>query len=141
MMFVIVVGIIFSMITMIATSKGAEEVKTNEGYKEYRLPDDPNWLAMAILRENSWKNIKSCLSVPEHNVCTDLKERQINSTSTELDQNELTPTQVFLSLIALQIFLSFLVILHFDFVDGRSLSELMANLQQRYCSQDIYVRF
>ncbi|MBA0633203.1 hypothetical protein Goshw_008766, partial [Gossypium schwendimanii] len=93
MMFVIIVGIIFSMITMIATSKGAEEVKTREGYKEYRLPDDPNWLAMAILKEKSWESIKSCLTVPEHNVCTDLKERQINSTATELDQNELTPIQ------------------------------------------------
>ncbi|XP_017637347.1 tetraspanin-8-like [Gossypium arboreum] len=93
MMFAIIVGIIFSMIMMIATSKEAEEVKTREGYKEYRLPDDPSWLAMAILKENSWESIKSCLTVPEHNVCTDLKERQINSTATELDQNELTPIQ------------------------------------------------
>ena len=50
---------IVHLFALIVTNKGAGEVVSNRGYKEYRLGDYFNWLQKRV---NNVKNSETCLS-------------------------------------------------------------------------------
>lgn len=70
-MFLLIVALFFfTIFTFVVTNKGAGEVLSGKGYKEYRLGDYSNWLQKRVNSTKNWNKIKSCLQ--DSKVCQSL---------------------------------------------------------------------
>ncbi|KAL5191265.1 Tetraspanin-7 [Glycine soja] len=61
MFILIIVVSAFTVFAFVVTNKGAGEVVSNRGYREYRLGDYSNWLQNRVTNPHTWNRIKSCL--------------------------------------------------------------------------------
>lgn len=80
----------FTIFAFVVTSKGAGEVVSGRGYKEYRLGDYSNWLQKRVLNDGNWAKIRSCIR--DSKVCNSLSEK--NQTFDEFINDNLSPLQV-----------------------------------------------
>lgn len=89
-MFLLIVAVFcFTVFAFVVTNKGAGEVVSGRGYKEYRLGDYSNWLQKRVNNNKNWNKIKVCLA--DSNVCKKLGQ----STDAEavFYQRHLSPIQ------------------------------------------------
>ncbi|XP_073296578.1 tetraspanin-8-like [Primulina huaijiensis] len=70
MFLLIVLLFCFTIFAFVVTNKGAGEVISGKGYKEYRLGDYSNWLQKRVNR--NWGKISSCLA--DSKICQSLIE-------------------------------------------------------------------
>ncbi|KAF6155072.1 hypothetical protein GIB67_035819 [Kingdonia uniflora] len=70
MFLLIVLLFCFTIFAFVVTNKGAGEVVSERGYKEYKLGDYSNWLQKRVNGDKNWRKIKSCLI--DSNVCKSL---------------------------------------------------------------------
>ncbi|KAM0021024.1 putative tetraspanin/Peripherin [Helianthus debilis subsp. tardiflorus] len=70
MFLLIVLLFCFTIFAFVVTNKGAGEVVSGKGYKEYRLGDYSGWLQNRVSSEKNWNKIKSCLQ--DSKVCKSL---------------------------------------------------------------------
>ncbi|GAB4853622.1 Tetraspanin-8 [Ancistrocladus abbreviatus] len=80
----------FTIFAFVVTNKGAGEVLSGKGYKEYRLGDYSNWLQKRVGDTKDWNRIKSCLI--DGKVCDSLKKENSTPASQFYAQN-LSPIQ------------------------------------------------
>nr|DAD42103.1 TPA_asm: hypothetical protein HUJ06_000333 [Nelumbo nucifera] len=69
MFLLIVLLFCFTIFAFVVTNKGAGEVLSGKGYKDYKLGDYSNWLQKRV-NNNNWRKIKSCLM--DSHVCKSL---------------------------------------------------------------------
>ncbi|CAK7338098.1 unnamed protein product [Dovyalis caffra] len=91
MFLLIVVLFCFTIFAFVVTNKGAGEVLSGKGYKEYKLGDYSNWLQKRVTSEKNWRKIKSCLI--DAKVCNDFQQRYMNDTVQELYTRHLSALQ------------------------------------------------
>ncbi|KAH7671792.1 Tetraspanin/Peripherin protein [Dioscorea alata] len=89
MFLLIVVVFCFTIFAFVITNKGAGEIVSGRGYKEYRLGDYSNWLQKRVDAEKNWLKIRSCIQ--ESKVCRRMEER--NQTLNEFLRDDLSPLQ------------------------------------------------
>ncbi|CAK9140292.1 unnamed protein product [Ilex paraguariensis] len=82
MFLLIVLLFCFTIFAFVVTNKGAGEVVSERGYKEYRLGDYSNWLQKRVNSQKNWNRIKSCLQ--DSKVCRSL-----------IDDGSNTPAETF----------------------------------------------
>ncbi|XP_042402437.1 tetraspanin-8-like isoform X2 [Zingiber officinale] len=90
MFILIVVLTVFTVFAFVVTNKGAGEVTSNRGYKEYRLGDYSHWLQKRVENSKNWARIRACLS--EAKVCQSLRES--NQTFNQFISDNLSPIEV-----------------------------------------------
>ncbi|KHN34762.1 hypothetical protein glysoja_032938 [Glycine soja] len=91
-MFVLIVLLFaFTIFAFVVTNKGAGEVVSNRGYKEYRLGDYSNWLQKRVNNTKTWNRIRSCLQSGK--VCTEFQSKFLNDTVTEFYSENLSALQ------------------------------------------------
>jgi hypothetical protein len=92
-MFVLIVLLFcFTIFAFAVTNKGAGEVVSNKGYKEYRLGDYSHWLQKRVSGTKNWNKIKSCLI--DGKVCKSLIDDGANNNTLEqFYQKNLSPIQ------------------------------------------------
>lgn len=95
------------------TNKGAGEVLSGKGYKEYRLGEYSNWLQKRVNNTKNWNRIKSCLQ--DGKVCQSLSQDKVGETVQEFYAEQLSPIQVW-CLFQIWVLCSFHSILSFDSV-------------------------
>ncbi|XXG51733.1 hypothetical protein AAC387_Pa03g0239 [Persea americana] len=89
MFLLIILLFCFTVFAFVVTNKGAGQVVSGKGYKEYRLGDYSNWLQKRVNNNKNWRKIQSCLA--DSNICKKLGESQ--DTKDEFDQRNLSPIQ------------------------------------------------
>ncbi|PKA52866.1 Tetraspanin-7 [Apostasia shenzhenica] len=89
MFLLIVLLFCFTIFAFVVTNKGAGEIASNRGYKEYRLGDYSNWLQKRVNGNSNWDKIRSCIR--DSKVCDSLRER--NQTFDEFIKDNLSPIQ------------------------------------------------
>lgn len=92
--FVFLIIILIFCITVFAfvvTNKGAGEVVSNRGFKEYRLGDYSHWLKKQINKSSNWKKIQSCIQ--DAKICKKLADGRIKQTAEEFYSSNLSPIQ------------------------------------------------
>lgn len=90
-MFILIVLVFcFTVFAFVVTNKGAGEVVSGRGYKEYRLGDYSNWLQKRVNSDKNWARIRSCLQ--DSNVCRSMQ--QGNETMDQFFRDNLSPIQV-----------------------------------------------
>ncbi|XP_078443824.1 tetraspanin-8-like [Wolffia australiana] len=67
MFLLIVLVFCFTVFAFVVTNKGAGEVVSGHGYREYRLGDYSHWLQKRVNNAENWVKIRSCLHAS--NVC------------------------------------------------------------------------
>ncbi|GAB4838177.1 Tetraspanin-8 [Ancistrocladus abbreviatus] len=80
----------FTIFAFVVTNKGAGEVLSGKGYKEYKLGDYSNWLQKRVNNTKNWNRIKSCLI--DGKVCESLKEEN-GTTASDFYAKNLSPIQ------------------------------------------------
>ena len=78
MFLLIVLLFCFTIFAFVVTNKGAGEVLSGKGYKEYRLGDYSNWLQKRVNNTKNWNRIKSCLQ--DGKVCQSLSQDKVGET-------------------------------------------------------------
>ncbi|KAF6146368.1 hypothetical protein GIB67_020462 [Kingdonia uniflora] len=61
MFLLIVLLFCFTIFAFVVTNKGAGEVVSERGYKEYNFGDYSNWLQKRVNGNKNWRKINSCL--------------------------------------------------------------------------------
>ncbi|XP_058113922.1 tetraspanin-8-like [Magnolia sinica] len=89
MFLLIVVLFCFTIFAFVVTNKGAGEVVSDRGYKEYRLGDYSNWLQKRVSNTKNWRKIKSCLQ--DSKICDSLEKK--NFQQNDFFQEHLSPIQ------------------------------------------------
>ncbi|KAF3339202.1 tetraspanin-8-like protein [Carex littledalei] len=89
MFFLILLLFCFTIFAFVVTNKGAGEVVSGRGYKEYRLGDYSDWLQKRVNSTKNWSKIRSCLI--DSKVCQSLEEK--NESYAEFYQEHLSPVQ------------------------------------------------
>lgn len=86
-MFLFIIALFcFTVIAYAMTIKGAGEVVSNQGFKEYQLGDYSNWLQRAVDNSANWQRIKICIQ--DAKICKNLADDSINETAPEFyDKN------------------------------------------------------
>lgn len=72
MFLLIVLLFCFTVFAFVVTNKGAGQVLSNRGYKDYRLGDYSNWLQKRVQDSSNWRKIKSCIQ--DAKICQDLEK-------------------------------------------------------------------
>ncbi|GLT80439.1 hypothetical protein SLA2020_518780 [Shorea laevis] len=91
MFILILVGICFTVFAFVVTNKGAGEVVSGRGYKQYRLGDYSNWLQKRVNDTKNWNKIKSCLI--DSKVCSTFNEKYLQDKVEQFYKEELTAIQ------------------------------------------------
>ncbi|XP_057967110.1 tetraspanin-8-like [Malania oleifera] len=78
MFLLIVLLFCFTIFAFVVTNKGAGEVLSGKGYKEYRLGEYSNWLQDRVNNGKNWNRIKSCLH--DSKVCQSMANGVANDT-------------------------------------------------------------
>ncbi|KAI4376277.1 hypothetical protein MLD38_014059 [Melastoma candidum] len=81
----------FTVFTFVVTNKGAGEVLSGRGYKEYRLGDYSNWLQKRVNSSSNWNKIRSCLV--DSKVCSGFASKYLNDTVNEFYLENLSALQ------------------------------------------------
>ncbi|XP_074273670.1 tetraspanin-8-like [Silene latifolia] len=81
---------IFTIFAFVVTNKGAGEVISNKGYKDYKLGDYSNWLQKRVDNNKNWNRIKSCLI--DGKVCQSLVDEK-NTPANQFFAKNLSPIQ------------------------------------------------
>lgn len=76
----------------VVTNKGAGEVLSGRGYKEYRLGDYSDWLQKRVNNTKNWNKIKSCLI--DSKVCSSFHDKYLNDTVEQFYSEHLSSVQV-----------------------------------------------
>lgn len=71
MFLLIVLLFCFTVFSFAVTNKGAGEVLSGKGYKDYRLGDYSTWLQRRVRSSQNWNHIKNCIA--DAHVCDSLK--------------------------------------------------------------------
>ncbi|CAA6662267.1 unnamed protein product [Spirodela intermedia] len=74
MFLLIVLVFCFTIFAFVVTNKGAGQVVSGRGFKEYRLGDYSNWLQKRVTNTKNWNKIKSCLV--DGKVCQTLQAKK-----------------------------------------------------------------
>ncbi|MQM22400.1 hypothetical protein Taro_055453 [Colocasia esculenta] len=89
-MFILIVLVFcFTIFAFVVTNRGAGEVVSGRGYKEYRLGDYSNWLQKRVNNGKNWARIRSCLQ--DSKVCKNMQ--QANESLDQFKQENLSPIQ------------------------------------------------
>lgn len=75
MFLLIVIVLCFTIFAFFVTNKGAGEVVSGRGYKEYKLGDYSNWLQKRVEDSKNWKSFRSCIQ--QSHVCENLADENI----------------------------------------------------------------
>ena len=74
-MFILIVLVFcFTVFAFVVTNKGAGEVVSGRGFKEYRLGDYSNWLRNRVTNDKNWNKIRACLA--DGKICNALETKQ-----------------------------------------------------------------
>lgn len=95
MFLLIVVLVAYTIFVFAITNKGAGNVLSGKGYKEYKLGDYSNWLQKRVNSTKNWNKIKSCLI--DSKVCSDFQDKYLNDTLPEFYKENLSALQVFIT--------------------------------------------
>ncbi|OVA06909.1 Tetraspanin [Macleaya cordata] len=90
MFILIVVLFSFTVFAFVVTNKGAGEVVSERGYKEYKLGDYSNWLQKRVNNNKNWNRIRSCLQ--DGKVCKSLTD-EVNVGMDQFYKKHLSPIQ------------------------------------------------
>ncbi|KAI8565783.1 hypothetical protein RHMOL_Rhmol03G0288500 [Rhododendron molle] len=88
MFLLILVLFFFTVFAFVVTNKGAGEVVSGKGYKEYRLGDYSHWLQKRVNSTKNWSKIKSCLK--DGKVCQSLVDQGVNTTVEQFSKENLS---------------------------------------------------
>ncbi|GMI83987.1 tetraspanin7 [Hibiscus trionum] len=88
---VVLLGIYNTVFALLVLNKGAGEVLSGKGYKEYRLQDYSKWMQKRVNNESTWFTIKSCLA--DSKVCTNFHTHHLNDTVQEFYKAHLSALQ------------------------------------------------
>ncbi|KAK4759781.1 hypothetical protein SAY87_022912 [Trapa incisa] len=91
MFLLIVILFCFTIFAFVVTNKGAGEVLSGKGYKEYRLGDYSNWLQKKVNNTKNWNKIKSCLI--DSKVCSSFSDKYLSDTASQFYSENLSPIQ------------------------------------------------
>ncbi|CAI0394160.1 unnamed protein product [Linum tenue] len=78
MFLLIVLLFCFTIFAFVVTNKGAGQVLSGRGYKEYKLGDYSNWLQKRVTSGKNWNKIRSCLV--DGKVCSKFNETYLSDT-------------------------------------------------------------
>ncbi|XP_059069502.1 tetraspanin-8-like [Cryptomeria japonica] len=81
----------FTVFVFVVTNKGAAQVVSDRGYKEYKLGDYSNWLQKRTEKSSKWNKIKSCLQ--DAKVCKSLANDSVNQVAEQFCKKNLSPLQ------------------------------------------------
>ncbi|CAD5329310.1 unnamed protein product [Arabidopsis thaliana] len=73
MFLLILLGFCFTIFAFAVTNRGAGEVISDRGYKEYHVADYSNWLQKRVNNAKNWERIRSCLMYSD--VCSTYRTR------------------------------------------------------------------
>lgn len=90
MFLLIVLLFCFTIFAFVVTNKGAGQVVSGRGYKEYRLGDYSNWLQKRVGSGKNWNRIRSCLE--DSKICKSLVEDTSDDFNAYI-QKSLSPLQ------------------------------------------------
>ncbi|KAB5514456.1 hypothetical protein DKX38_028362 [Salix brachista] len=91
MFLLIILLFCFTIFAFVVTNKGAGQVLSGKGYKEYKLGDYSNWLQKRVGNGKNWGKIKSCLI--DAKVCSDFNQKFMNDTVDVLYTRHLSALQ------------------------------------------------
>ncbi|WCJ30186.1 Tetraspanin-8 [Euphorbia peplus] len=91
MFLLILVLFCFTIFAFVVTNKGAGDVLSGRGYKEYKLGDYSNWLQKRVSDTKNWNKIKSCLI--DGRVCSDFSVKFANITAAQFYKENLNALQ------------------------------------------------
>ncbi|KAL5773027.1 hypothetical protein ACOSQ2_012951 [Xanthoceras sorbifolium] len=91
MFLLIVLLFCFTIFAFVVTNKGAGEVVSDKGYKEYRLGDYSNWLQKRVNGTKNWNKIRSCLV--DSKVCTKFAEKYVSDAAEQFYSQHLSSVQ------------------------------------------------
>ncbi|KAG2263039.1 hypothetical protein Bca52824_070118 [Brassica carinata] len=91
MFLLILLGFCFTIFAFVVTNRGAGEVLSDRGYKEYRVGDYSNWLQKRVSNAKNWDRIRSCLVYS--NVCSTFSSRYATVTVNEFYKTNLNALQ------------------------------------------------
>jgi len=91
MFLLIVILFCFTIFAFVVTNKGAGEVVSGRGYKEYRLGDYSNWLQKRVNSTKNWKKIRSCLV--DSKVCSTFADKYVGETVDQFYNQHLSSVQ------------------------------------------------
>ncbi|URD94813.1 Tetraspanin family [Musa troglodytarum] len=89
MFLLILLLVCFTVFAFVVTNKGAGEVVSGRGFKEYRLGDYSDWLQRRVEKASNWRRIRSCLQ--QGKVCESLQNK--NQTWDQFVKDNLSPIQ------------------------------------------------
>ncbi|GLJ14755.1 hypothetical protein SUGI_0239240 [Cryptomeria japonica] len=81
----------FTVFAFVVTNKGAGQVVSGKGYKEYRLGDYSHWLQKRMEKSGNWNKIKSCLQ--DAKVCKKLSDDSVGKVAEQFYSDNLSPIQ------------------------------------------------
>lgn len=91
MFLLIVLLFCFTIFAFVVTNKGAGEVVSDRGYKEYKLGDYSNWLQKRVRNNKNWRKIRSCLQ--DSQVCEKLAKQTAGEEFADYIKKSLSPLQ------------------------------------------------
>lgn len=91
MFLLIVLLFCFTIFAFVVTNKGAGEVVSERGYKEYKLGDYSNWLQKRVTNNKNWNKIRSCLE--DSKVCKSLVDEGVNENVQDFYKKHLSSIQ------------------------------------------------
>ncbi|KAK4854217.1 hypothetical protein QYF36_020606 [Acer negundo] len=91
MFLLIVILFCFTIFAFVVTNKGAGEVVSERGYKEYRLGDYSNWLQKRVNSTKNWNKIRSCLV--DSKVCSTFAGKYAGNNVDEFYKQHLSSVQ------------------------------------------------
>jgi len=95
MFLLILLVLCFTVFAFVVTNKGAGQVLSNRGYKEYRLGDYSNWFQNRVNNAHTWRRIRSCLQSSK--LCSQFQTQFANDTLQQFYAENLSSLQVFCS--------------------------------------------